>query len=67
MMPAIVSVPKAGFFSKIEEGDKITTGIFHIFRGLFFESDKEIGKKDHLCTDTNWAVKSGSSGWELVI
>jgi hypothetical protein len=47
-----VSVHKRGFFSKIEEGDKITAGIWPIFRGLFFESDNEIGKKDRLCTDT---------------
>jgi hypothetical protein len=48
-----VSVHKRGFFSKIEEAIKITTGICPILRGLFFEPDKEIGKKDRLRTDTN--------------
>jgi hypothetical protein len=30
----------------------MTTGILLIFRGLFFEPDNEIGKKDRLWTDT---------------
>jgi len=31
---------------------KITTGIYLIFRGLFFEHNAEIGQKDHLWMDT---------------
>jgi len=32
---------------------KITTGIYLIFRGLFFEHNAEIEQKDHLWMDTN--------------
>jgi len=31
---------------------KITTGIWLIFRGLFFEHNADIGQKDHLGMDT---------------
>ena len=32
---------------------KITTGIYVIFRGLFFEHNADIMQKDHLWIDTN--------------
>jgi hypothetical protein len=44
------------FFPRSRRAIKITTGIFPIFRGLFFEPDNEIGKKDHLWTDTREVV-----------
>ena len=33
---------------------KITTGIYLIFRGLFFEHNAEIGQKGHLWMGTNF-------------
>jgi hypothetical protein len=35
------------FCSKSRHAIKITAGIYLIFRGLFFEYNAEIGRKDH--------------------
>jgi hypothetical protein len=35
------------FRSRSRHAKKITTGIYLIFRGLFFEHNAEIGRKDH--------------------
>jgi len=35
------------FRSRSRHAKKITTGIWLIFRGLFFEHNAEIGRKDH--------------------
>jgi hypothetical protein len=49
---------KLGFFVKIKEDDPppnfggLTTGILVVFRGLKFESDADIGKKDRFRSGT---------------
>jgi len=45
---------KEDFYSRSRHARKITTGIYIIFRGLFFEHNADIGQKDHLWMDTNY-------------
>ena len=45
---------------------KITTGIYLIFRGLFFEHNAEIGPRLNIKYGFNWASKKTIYGWTLV-